>query len=137
MFAARVQYRCARQRAAGEAASNRLLLCTRGAESRRFRAASDATLRDVPTIAPRISPRLLEAIVRLDRRAVPIAETCRRVGAEAERLGLPRPSYERVRELVHESRRLRRGPTTAAVLRDVAFRVRPPEAVVEHLAGTA
>jgi hypothetical protein len=90
----------------------------------------------VPTIAPRISPKLLEAIVRLDDKAVPIAETSRRVGGEAERLGLTRPSYERVRELVHESRRLRRRqPSTAAVLLDVAFRVRPPESVVDHLAG--
>jgi hypothetical protein len=89
----------------------------------------------MPVIAPRISPRLLEALVRFDRRDVPIAETCRRIGAEAERLGLPRPSYERVRELVHESRRMRRGPTTASILVDVAFRTRPPEALVDHLSG--
>jgi hypothetical protein len=91
----------------------------------------------VPTIAPRISPRLVEAIVRFDKRPQPIAETSRRVGREAERLGLPRPSYERVRELVHESRRIRRGPTTASVLVDVAFRVRPPTAVIDALAGDA
>jgi hypothetical protein len=89
----------------------------------------------VPTLAPRISPRLLEAIVRFDDRTVPIAETCRRVGQEAERLGLTRPSYQRVRELVHESRRIRRGPTTASVLVDVAFRVRPPDAVIDQLSG--
>jgi hypothetical protein len=89
----------------------------------------------VPTIAPRISPKLLEAIVRFDKPSRPIAETSRRVGREAERLGLPRPSYERVRELVHLMRRIRRGPTTASVLLDVAFRVRPPEAVVDHLSG--
>jgi hypothetical protein len=89
----------------------------------------------VPTIAPRISPRLLEAIVRFDSTVIPIAETCRRVGREAERLGLPRPSYQRVRVLVHESRSLRRGPTTASILLDVALRVRPPEALVDHLSG--
>jgi hypothetical protein len=89
----------------------------------------------VPNIAPRISPKLLEAIVRLDKRTVPIAETCRRVGANAERLGLPRPSYERIRELVHDARRLRRGPSTASVLLDVAFRARPPEAVLDHISG--
>jgi hypothetical protein len=89
----------------------------------------------VPAFAPRISPRLLEAIVRLDDRSVPIAETCRRVGREAERLGLPRPSYQRVRVLVHEARRLRRGPSTSSVLVDVAFRVRPPEALVDQLSG--
>ena len=91
----------------------------------------------MPTIAPRISPRLLDAIVRFDSKAHPIAETCRRVGREADRLGLTRPSYQRVRVLVlvHESRRLRRGPTTAAVLADIAFRVRPPEALADHLSG--
>ncbi|MDP9490681.1 MAG: hypothetical protein M3P42_00530 [Actinomycetota bacterium] len=85
--------------------------------------------------APRISPRLVEAIVRLDRRDVPIAETCRLVGSEAERLGLPRPSYQRIRVLVHAARRLRRGPSTSSVLIDVAFRARPPEAIVDHLSG--
>jgi hypothetical protein len=89
----------------------------------------------MPTIAPRISPRLLEAIVRFDDRTVPIAETCRRVGREADRLGLTRPSYQRVRVLVHQSRMLRRGPTTASVLADVAFRVRPPEAIADHVSG--
>jgi hypothetical protein len=89
----------------------------------------------MPTIAPRISPRLLEAIVRFDDKTVPIAETCRRVGREADRLGLTRPSYQRVRVLVHQSRMLRRGPTTASVLVDVAFRVRPPEAIADHLSG--
>jgi len=89
----------------------------------------------VLTIAPRISPKLLEAIVRLDKRTVPIAETCRKVGREAERLGLPRPSYERIRELVHEARRIRRRPTTASVLVDVALRVRPPDAIADQLSG--
>jgi hypothetical protein len=89
----------------------------------------------VLAFAPRISPRLIEAVVRLDRREVPIAETCRQVGQEAERLGLPRPSYQRIRELVHAARRIRRGPSTSSVLVDVAFRVRPPEAIVDHLSG--
>ncbi len=82
-----------------------------------------------------MSPQLLETLVRTDDRAIPIAETCRRVGNEADRIGLTRPSYERVRLLVHESRRIRRDPSTASVLADVAFRVRPPEALVDHLSG--
>jgi hypothetical protein len=78
----------------------------------------------------------VEALVRLDDKRVPIAEVNRRVGEEAERLGLRRPSYQRIRELVHQSRRLRRSrPTTTSVLVDVAFRVRPPEAVLDHLSG--
>ncbi len=68
-------------------------------------------------MAPRISHRLLDAIVRLDDRDVPIAETYRRVAAEAERIGLTRPSYQRVRELVHESRNLRPRLSVADVLR--------------------
>jgi len=87
------------------------------------------------TIAPRIPQEVLEAIVRYDKRTVPIAETCRRVGGKAEELGVPRPSYERIRELVHESRRVRRGPTTSQILLDVAFRVRPPEHLVDHVYG--
>jgi hypothetical protein len=93
------------------------------------------TLPVVLRFAPRISPRLLEALGRLDDRRVPIAETCRRLGAEAERLTLPRPSYERVRVLVHALRRLRRGPSTASVLLDVAVRARPAEALLDLMAG--
>jgi hypothetical protein len=90
----------------------------------------------VPSFAPRISPRLLEALVKLDDRKVPIAEVNRRVGREAERLGLPRPSYQRVRVLVHQSRRVRaRTPSTAAVLFEVAVRARPPEAFLDHVSG--
>ena len=75
--------------------------------------------------------------MRLDDPSVPIAETYRRVADHADRLGVPRPSYQRIRELVHESRRVRarRGPSTASVLLDVTLRVRPPEAVVDHLYG--
>jgi hypothetical protein len=89
----------------------------------------------VPAAAPRIDRRLLEALVRLDDRTVPIAETHRRIGAEADRRGLTRPSYQRVRVLVHESRRARRGPTMTSVLLDVMARSRPPEALIDHAAG--
>jgi hypothetical protein len=91
----------------------------------------------VVTCAPRISARLLTALVRLDNPALPIAEINRRLGAEAQRLGLTRPSYERIRVLLHEARliRRRRDPTTAQVLVDIAFRLRPPEAILDHLAG--
>jgi hypothetical protein len=90
----------------------------------------------VLSFAPRISPRLLDALVRIDDGRQPIAEICRRVGAEADRLGLTRPSYERLRELVHESRRLRRrGPSTASVVVDVMVRARPPDALLAHVSG--
>jgi hypothetical protein len=89
----------------------------------------------VLAFAPRFSPRLIDAIVRLDDRRIPIAEVNRRVGQEAERLGLRRPSYQRVRVLVHQLRRVRKQPTTAAVLLEVAVRARPPEAVLDHVSG--
>ena len=59
----------------------------------------------------------------------------RRLGAEASRLGLPRPSYQRVRELVHKLRWMKRQLTTIGVLWDVAMRVRPPEALLDHVSG--
>jgi hypothetical protein len=89
--------------------------------------------------APRISPRLIEAIVRFDDHRLPIAETNRRVGAEAERLRLPRPSYERVRVLVQlvraARRRASRRPSTASLLLDVALRIRPPDVLLDRMAG--
>jgi hypothetical protein len=87
----------------------------------------------VVTLAPRISHRLIEAVVRLDDQAHPIAETCRRVGAEADRLGLTRPSYQRVRVLVHESRRIRRGPSTTRALLNFALPLRTPDELIERL----
>ena len=86
--------------------------------------------------APRLSPRLVAALERLDDGKISYAELRRLVGAEAERLGLPRPSYERVRTLAHELRAARAETTTADVLWDVAWRVRPPDAVAKHIAGT-
>jgi hypothetical protein len=74
--------------------------------------------------APRISPRLLDEVERLARRSMPVAGIHRSVGALAERLALPRPSYEQVRVLVREARALRRGPTTAALAADALLRTR-------------
>ena len=86
------------------------------------------------TMAPRISRRLIEAIVRFDDRGRPIAETYRRVGAEAERLGLTRPSYQRIRELVHEARSIRRGPTAGDVLRlALAMKAGNPDELIDSL----
>ena len=78
------------------------------------------------TASPRIPAELLRAIVRLDDRRLPIAEVARRVGAEADRRGSTRPSYERIRQLVHESRALRRrrGPSALQVLAEAAAGVR-------------
>jgi hypothetical protein len=85
--------------------------------------------------APRLDSRLVAAVVR-DARRRPIAETCRRAGDLAWRLGLVRPSYETIRRLVHAARRRLRYPSTAEVLLDVALRIRPPTGLGDHLAGT-
>jgi len=77
--------------------------------------------------APRIHPRLLDALERLDDGTAPIAEVCRRLGAEADARSLTRPSYESVRELVHRLRELRsapRGPSTVQILAEAAAGVR-------------
>jgi hypothetical protein len=102
-----------------------------------MRALCPGTLRPMATFAARIPDRLYKRLVMLDDPSVPIAETCRRLGAEAERLGFTRPSYERVRVLVQQERRWSRsrGPSTTSVLIDVTFRARPPEAVLDQLSG--
>ena len=83
--------------------------------------------------APRISPRLLAALERLDDETVPIAEVSRRLGREAQRLGLPRPSYQRVRVLVHELRAERTPePGVGGLLLEVAVRARPVRDVYLH-----
>ena len=88
--------------------------------------------------APRLDIRLIAAIERLDGSHRPIAETNRQIGLVAEALGLPRPSYEQVRKIVHAQRAgRRRSSEIGPVLLDVAFRVAPPEAVLDALAGTA
>jgi hypothetical protein len=66
---------------------------------------------------------------------VRVAEICRAVGARADELGTARPSYERVRMLVHRARERGGDPTTASVLLDVAMRARPPEALLDHVSG--
>lgn len=58
--------------------------------------------------APRLDPRLVKAIVRLDDPSVPIAESYRRSRKPAAHLEVPRPSYECFRGLVHEARRERK-----------------------------
>ena len=90
----------------------------------------------VLAFAPRIDSRLVAAAERLDSPTTPIAETNRRVGLVAAELGLIRPSYERVRTIVTLARQRGRRQSTGDVLLDIAFRTRPPTALVDHLVGT-
>lgn len=85
--------------------------------------------------APRIHPRLLDVLEREACRRIPIAEVRRRVRARAVSLGLPSPSYEQVRRLVHAARERAEKPSTAEVLVDVALRARAPEEFLQHVAG--
>jgi hypothetical protein len=50
-------------------------------------------------------PRLAALVAALDEEDVPAAETWRRVGAAAEKIGLIRPSYQHVRRIVRVERR--------------------------------
>ena len=89
----------------------------------------------MPPAAPRVDARLVRAISRLDDRSRPIAEINRLVGRDAEGFGLPRPSYEQVRVHVHAIRGAKALPGIGGVLLDIAFRVAPPEALLDALAG--
>ena len=84
-------------------------------------------------MAPRISGRLIEAIVHFDDPGRPIAETYRRVGAEAERLRLTRPSYQRIRELVHQVRNLRPRLTVSDLIRIVCTPLKGTDDGLERL----
>lgn len=53
-------------------------------------------------LAPRYDPKILELATALDDRREPMAETCRRVGAVAESIGLTRPSYSHLRRFLVE-----------------------------------
>lgn len=85
--------------------------------------------------APRFPQRLLDEIERQSRRRGPIAEINRRVGAAASRMGLPRPSYEQVRVLVHLARRLRRAkpPGFATAHLKLMYHETPPELVLRAI----
>ncbi|MGE5273086.1 MAG: hypothetical protein ACM3QU_04835 [Verrucomicrobiota bacterium] len=77
---------------------------------------------------------MIEAIVRFDDRSRPIADTYRRVGAEAERLGLTRPSYQRIRELVRTVRNMRPRLSVSDVVRIACAPLKGTDDGLERLA---
>jgi len=92
----------------------------------------------VTTSAPRIAQPLLEALPRLDDGKRPIAEVCRLVGAEADRRGLTRPSYEQIRVLVHLLRAIDRrrtgGPSVAQMMWEVGAGARSGPSLTDNMA---
>lgn len=86
-------------------------------------------------IAPRIDSRLVAALVRVDDPNVPIAETNRRLGRLAAALGLPKPSYEQVRVIVHQIRARKQAVGIGELLLDLALRTRSPEEILDILTG--
>jgi hypothetical protein len=82
--------------------------------------------------APRLDRRVLALIACVDDRSLPIAETYRRARNSCAELGIPRPSYERVRQHVHDVRRrdelLRRKQKT---LLAIALYTKPLQAYYE------
>jgi hypothetical protein len=86
-------------------------------------------------IAPRIDSKLVAALVRLDDRQLPIAEINRRLGLVAADLGLPKPSYEQVRVILHAVRRGKREPGIGSLLLDIAYRGKAPEQLLFAITG--
>ncbi len=62
-----------------------------------------------------------------------MAETHRRIGLIADELGVPRPSYERIRCLVRMHRRRPLEPGIGETLLDIALQKRPPESIIEAI----
>jgi hypothetical protein len=87
----------------------------------------------VPSSSPRIDPRLVAALSRLDRDRQPVAELHRKLGDVAQHLGLAQPSYESVRLLVRDLRKDRAVPGIGEVLLDIALRNKPPDAIIAYL----
>jgi hypothetical protein len=86
--------------------------------------------------ATRFPPALVELAECLAREDLSVAEIHRAVGARAAELDVPRPSYERTRQLVYEMRLAPIIPGWGDVLTDVAFRVRPIFAIEQKATGT-
>lgn len=85
-------------------------------------------------MAPRLTLRLIDEIERRSKRRLPVAEINRQVGEAAAGFGLTKPSYERVRVLVHQARSVHRaGPDSfSTVALEVLYRAKPPHALMER-----
>ena len=66
--------------------------------------------------AARLHPHLVEHAWRADDELMPIAEVWRQVGREADAVGLERPGYHAVRELVRHERERRTAQREALLI---------------------
>ena len=83
---------------------------------------------------PRLERRFLDGVVQLDDSTVPIAETYRRARDLAMQMGIPRPSYERLRVHLRAARRRQDERQRAReLLFQLAYNTRPADAVVQDL----
>jgi hypothetical protein len=81
-----------------------------------------------------VEQTFFERVEQLDDPSEPIAETNRRARDLAEELGIPRPSYERVRRHLRESRARQAERVLARELvLQLAYNTRPADAVVVDL----
>ncbi len=81
--------------------------------------------------ATRFTPELVRLVERLAREDLSAADIHRSLGERAAELGVPRPSYERTRQLVHAIRLEPIVPGWGEVTADVAFRARPATALLD------
>lgn len=86
--------------------------------------------------ATRLPEELVELAEQLAREDLSVADIHRAVGARAAQLGVPRPSYERTRQLVYEIRLEPIVPGWGQVLAEVAWRKRPVYAIEQKATGT-
>jgi hypothetical protein len=90
------------------------------------------------TSAPRIAQPLLDELPRLDDGKRSIAEVHRLLGAEADKRRLTRPSYERVRQIVHLLReidpRRNRGPSVARMMWEAGGGARSGPSLTDNMA---
>jgi hypothetical protein len=86
--------------------------------------------------ATRFTRPLAKLVERLASSRLTAAEIHRLVGARSAELGIPRPSYERTRQLVADLRSVVHEPSWGEVLLDVDLRARPVSAIEDKLTHT-
>jgi hypothetical protein len=79
----------------------------------------------------RFTTELVRLVERLAREDLSAADIHRALGVRAAELGVPRPSYERTRQLVYEIRLEPIVPSWGEVLVDVGLRLRTPDVILD------